>query len=297
MKQAIGVKRAARLLAVSVVTGWSVLAGANARAGDIPICSAQTAAITGVDEGVNAAGDAAGDILGALGLPVSDEGIQEQLNQVNANIAALAGPLYTIAASTCSTDNTLSTPPGLSALASSWSDGTDSEPDVLVIPTQLEGTTGVASSPLAKEVDVANTAALTAAQLESVLTDPAGVLLKNRMDGYENMQGIALTNIAADKAALLKEDVQKNLLKTSANVKDLLANEGAIQIAMVDVLNRLDESVNQMAANAAQKGLNDANEEKVLRNGRSTMADVLVAAAGLSIAGIAAGATAATGGQ
>lgn len=289
-------KRTARLLAVSALAGWVILAGGSARAGDIPVCAAETAAIDGVDEGVNAAGDAGGDALGALGLPVSDEGIQEQLNQVNANIAALAGPLYTIASATCSTNNTLSTPPGVTAFTSSWSDGTDPEPDVLTIPTQLEGTTGVASTPMAKEVDVANTATMTAVEAESLLTDSTGALLKDRTAGLENMQGIALTNIETDKAALLKEDVQKNLLKTSANIKDLLANEGAVQIAMVDVLNRLDESVNQMAANSAQDGLNKANEETLVRDGRTTMANVLAAAAGITIAGIAAGATAGTGG-
>jgi type IV secretion system protein VirB5 len=245
------------------MAGLALFASTPSAAKSIPVCAAETAAAAGADEAANAAGDVVGDVIGALGIPVSDEGIQEQLNQANANLAAMTGFLATIAAATCETNNTLSTPPNTLALLG-WSQGLDTEPNVLTIPVQVDGGAGVAFSPMAKEAELAN--AKVVATAEASLKDPEGSLLDARSDGLKNMQGIGLTNIGTDKAMLKAEALQIERIKTATNIKNLLAVEGMTQIAAVDALNRIDEGVNQLSINTAQIALNTANQERIIRD-------------------------------
>jgi type IV secretion system protein VirB5 len=258
---------------ILVIAGFAVCGSAPASAKGIPVCAAETAATQGVDEGVNAAGDVAGDALGLLGLPVSDEGLQEQLNQVNANLAAMTGFLVTIADSTCETNNTLSNGADTSSIVP-WSEGLDLEPSVSSIPQQVGGVTGVATSPMAKAVDLENRAVLTSAEAAS---DSEGTLMGKQSDGLKNMQGIALDNIGTDKLMLKDEKLQISKLKAASNITNLLAVEGVIQIAAVDALNRIDEGINQLSIDTAQIALNRENEEKVMQNDHAKTAKIFSA--------------------
>jgi hypothetical protein len=265
MKSVIKSKFTTHPVCMLALVSFAVCASAPATAAapDIAVCAAESALTTAADEGANAAGDAAAVVTGALGIPVSDEGLQLALSQVNGNLAAMEGPLVTIARSTCETNNTLSSSPSFLSIIP-WGQGLDTEPGVLDIPVQIGGLTGISSSPMAKLVEVENTAVVTAS--EASLSDPEGALNGHQSDGLKNMQGIALSNIATAKLFLKEESLQTDRLKAASNITDLLATEGVIQIAAVNALNRIDEDINQLSINAAQIALNHANEEKLLKD-------------------------------
>ncbi len=288
MKRAIEMKRMARLWAALAVAGWVFLTSGAASAAGIS-CESIFAASEAEEQGINAGVDAAADAADVLGLPVGDAGAQVEDNQINGNLGSIEASLQTITAAVCNSDETISTP---SLSFSTWSQAPDSEPDIADIPAQLDGTTGVAT--WAREVSLANSAAVTTAETASVITDSEASLLEDRTDGHANMFGIALMNMETDKATLAQQEGLIEKIKTADNIKELTALGVAVQGDAVVALARLNESVNQLAANQAQDGLNKDNEEKVLRDGRSAMANVLVAAAGLTLAGVAAGGTAAT---
>lgn len=253
---------------------FSLLAGAPAQAAvdkSLAACMAESAAITAADEATNAGVDAAAEAAD-VGLPVMDVGIVLSLNQINANLADLLGPITAIAKSTCDTNDTLSTSAKVTDFVG-WTDADDTEPLPAVIPAQIDGTIGLASAP-ARAVDMENTAAVRAMEL-NLKDGYAAALADNQLKGLANMEGIGLSGIAAEKVAILAAAKNLEKLKLAGNVKDLVAMQGALLNSVFEAVMRSNIISEQQEVGANQRERFRVNERQMIRDDHLATAKML----------------------
>jgi hypothetical protein len=238
-------------------------------------CIAEMGAITAADEAANAVADAAAQAAD-VGAPVMDVGIILSLNQVNANLADLLGPLTMTARSTCEMNDTISSSASTTVFLG-WTDAEDTEPNPTVIPAQIDGMAGLAS-PFARTVDSEND--LSVKKMELNLKDGyASALVDNELKGLANMEGIGLSGIASEKLGLLTISRNLQKLKTAGNMKDLLAMAAIL-------LNQIDEGIMRSNIIAHQHEIGENQRDRFRLNNRQMIRDDHLAAAKMLAVGL-----------
>jgi hypothetical protein len=180
-------------------------------------------------------------------------------------------------------------PPGASFLPTLNLDlfGQDTTPDPADIPAEVDGLGEALASDMARVADEENTALLTEAET-SLTTDPGRRLAEDQVDGLENEQGTAMQGIANDKLIQEQLSVLKDRIKTSANMEDLLATEGVVQIGELDALRDINKNIELIQAEEAQSSLNQKDEEQTVWDDRIKTA-IAMGAMGVGAAAAAAG--------
>lgn len=194
----------------------------------VAACFLEIGGITAAAEAANAVADGVEQAVD-IGLPIMAPGILAGLNQVNANLAALEGPLTSIARSTCDLNNTMSTPANPLTFVG-WTEGADTEPLPPNLMTQIDGT-AVASSPEARSADLENEASIK--KMEANLTDGYfAPHLDNEAEGLAAVEGMAMAGIAAEKLALAASERNTIRMKNASDAKEM----AAIQMEQTQIL-------------------------------------------------------------
>lgn len=258
---------------LSLAAAVGLLPAAPALAVDksVAACMAESASITGTDEGINGGVDAATEAAD-VGLPVMDVGIVLGENQINANLSDMMGPLTEIAKSTCDTNDTLSTSANVSDFVG-WTEAEDTEPQPALIPMQIDGTRSDAT-PFARTVDEENTATIRTMELD--LKDGyAPALTGNETEGLANMEGMGLTGIESEKLALVAAGKDLEKLKAAGNMKDLVAMQAIVLNHMFEAIMRSNIISQQQEVGAAQRALFDVNQRKMYQDDHLAVSKML----------------------
>lgn len=236
-------------------------------------CMAEAETLTVANEAINGTVDVAAQVAD-VGLPVMDAGIVLSLNQVNANLADLIGPVTMIAKSTCDMNDTLSSSPSATAFIG-WIDAEDTEPLPTLIPTQIDGTLGLAS-PMARMVDAENTTSVRL--MEANLKDGySAALLDNQGKGLANMEGTGLTSIANEKLAIVAAAQNVARLKSADNLTDLMAMHGVILNSLYIASMRANIIAQQQDLAAQQRERFHMNQRQMIRDDHLATATLLSA--------------------
>jgi hypothetical protein len=194
----------------------------------VAACFLEIGGITAADEAANAVADGVEQAVD-IGLPIMAPGILAGLNQVNANLASIEGPLTSIARSTCDLNDTMSNPANPLTF-SGWVEGADTEPLPANLSTQIDGT-AIASSPEARSADFENEASIK--KMEANLKDGYFAShLENEAEGLAAVEGMAISGIAAEKIALAASDRNTLKMKAAGNAKEI----AAVQMAQLQIL-------------------------------------------------------------